>query len=455
MVDVLLGVSGWLARAWSRLTGYYGASVARDTAIPQLAKDKTGRTQHVDALTGVRGFAAMWVFAFHTWIVALTPTLAVGIFGMIVDLTPLAKFGWLGLDVFFTLSGFLLTRQATLRRLNHAGPYRVSMTAHTVIGEPYFRYLRRRILRVFPAYYACLTAIVLLTANGIYTSVPGRLEMFLHLAMAHNVVEKYIATMNGVFWTLPFEWNFYLVFPLLYFILYRYGKLALYALTLAIVLAVKIYVLKSGNGYVQLFLPLRLDEFVAGMCAGALATSVSRRRAWTIGAFWIGVGLLLATPWLFSSYPGVHNYYDLKGFFRPVWIEISVCLLLLGLSGSRHAAVGIFDNKVAIWLGLISYSVYLFHAPLLQLLPVMGLVPVRSAGVQPSWAHLFAVAIPVTILVSTLSYHLIERPFQRAPAQGVVRSDKPRPSRRPKLKYPLFALIAWAGCLMLLTMQLN
>ena len=46
--------------------------------------------------------------------------------------------------------------------------------------------------------------------------------------MIHNFIEKYIATMNGVFWTLPFEWQFYLIFPCLFIVLRRYGAWVLY-----------------------------------------------------------------------------------------------------------------------------------------------------------------------------------------------------------------------------------
>jgi peptidoglycan/LPS O-acetylase OafA/YrhL len=403
---------------------------------------------HVNALTGVRAFAAMWVFAFHTWIVAGMPQVNLEVFRLAINVTPLLQFGWIGLDVFFTLSGFLLTRQATIRATLPA--HGVVPHSTTLVGEPYVKYLSRRILRVFPAYYFCITIIALLTVNGIYDRVPGKLEMLLHLTMTHNVVEKYIATMNGVFWTMPFEFSFYLVFPLLYVFGQRQGGLRLYLLALAVVVATKVYVLLSGDGYPQVFLLVRLDEFVAGMCAGMYAVSRRIGRSHAAGYFWIGLGLLLATPWVFASYPGVGNYYDLQGFARPLWIQLAVCGVLLGLAGDRHRGVWLFDNLLAVWLGLISYSIYLYHAPLLQLLPIMGLVPSRALEVQPSWRHLFAIAIPVTIAISAASYYWVELPFQRA---GRARNSArllPLARKSFSISKPILILLFWGLALLLL-----
>jgi peptidoglycan/LPS O-acetylase OafA/YrhL len=165
---------------------------------------------HLDALTGVRAFAALWVFVFHSWSNAGSPAIRLAIRAQPIDLTPLVAFGWLGVDVFFVLSGFLLTRQAVLKQ-EHILPAGTASRFVSTFGEKYGSYLRRRILRVYPAYYACLTALLILAAMGVYRHLPGELDLLLHLGMVHNFIEKYIATMNSVFWTMPFEWQFYLV----------------------------------------------------------------------------------------------------------------------------------------------------------------------------------------------------------------------------------------------------
>ncbi|MEO8847567.1 MAG: acyltransferase, partial [Casimicrobiaceae bacterium] len=255
--------------------------------------------RHLKALTGVRAFAATWVLLFHCWLNAGSPPLRVGTSAHSLDLTPLVAFGWLGLDVFFVLSGFLLCRQASLkldRRVGGGGGGRFRQA----FGENYGAFLRRRILRVFPAYYACLTALLLLAAAGVYLRLPDYTDLLLHLGMVHNFIEKYIATMNGVFWTLPFEWQFYLVFPLLFVLLRRHGGWVLYGVALSCVVASKLIVMATNNGYAQLLLTIRIDEFAAGMCAGAYALHHRGSRAHATAAFWIGVAILFATPWIFK-----------------------------------------------------------------------------------------------------------------------------------------------------------
>ncbi|MGH9549564.1 MAG: acyltransferase family protein, partial [Terriglobales bacterium] len=296
------------------------------------------RDHHLNALTGVRAFAALWVLVFHSWENAGSPSLRIAFAARALDLTPLATFGWIGLDVFFVLSGFLLTRQACLKLASSANdPPKQGFAS--AFGEKYASYLRRRILRVYPAYYACVTVLLVLAATGVYLRLPGKLELLLHLGMVHNFIEKYIATMNGVFWTMPFEWQFYLIFPLLFLLLRRYGAWMLYGVALVSVIGSKLLVMATDNGYPQVLLTIRLDAFAAGMCAGAFAVARPMNRRAAVAVFWIGLVMILATPWVFARYTQVGHYYDLKGFLRPPWIQLSICLILLGLTAERHGGV--------------------------------------------------------------------------------------------------------------------
>src|SRR6185437_12609054 len=121
---------------------------------------------------------------------------------------------------------------------------------------------------------------------GVYLRLPGKVELLLHLGMVHNFIEKYIATMNGVFWTMPFEWQFYLVFPLLFILLRRYSAWALYGIAIVSVICSKLLVIAMQDGYPQVVLFIRLDEFAAGMCAGAYALARPLIRTTASAAFW-------------------------------------------------------------------------------------------------------------------------------------------------------------------------
>ena len=262
--------------------------------------------------------------------------------------------------------------------------------------------------------------------------------------MVHNFIEKYIATMNGVFWTMPFEWQFYLVFPLLIILLRRYGAWSLYGVALVSVICSKLLVMAIQDGYPQVLLFIRLDEFAAGMCAGAYAFQRPLTRLTATTMFWAGLVVLLATPWVFAGYSEVGHYYDLKGFLRPPWIQIGICLMLLGLTGDHHAGVHIFGNKIVVGLGLISYSIYLWHVPVLELLPTLGLIPVRTTNVEVGWPRILGTALPVVLLLSALSYWLIERPFQASGKTAKALERRRLPFGKFALAYPLLTLVIWA-----------
>jgi len=366
---------------------------------------------HLDALTGVRALAALWVFAYHAWLAGGAKPVAATLAGLHADLTPWFAFGWLGLDIFFILSGFLLTRQEWIRH-EREGAARPATGARR-FRDFYATFLRNRVVRVYPAYYGCLTLLLALAATHLYLHLPGRVELLLHLGMMHNAIEAYIATMNGVFWTLPFEWTFYLVFPFLFVFLVRSGPWLLAAWVVAIVLAAKTIVLASDDGFMQTQLPIRLDSFVFGMCAGRFAARSPLAGRLASVAFWVGLVALMSTPILFADLPTGNHYYTFKGFVRPLWIELGVILMLLGMTGERHPGVAIFGDRVAVALGLISYSIYLLHVPVMEMFIIHRAKLGPLATLPYGLPLVLAVALPLVLLASALSYKLIEQPFQR------------------------------------------
>lgn len=400
---------------------------------------------HLDALTGVRALAALWVFLHHAWLAGGAKPVAFHVAGLHADFTPWFAFGWLGLDIFFILSGFLLTRQEWIRHERDQTDEAVAGTRR--FRDFYARFIRNRILRVYPAYYLCLTLLIVLAATHLYLKLPGRVELLLHLGMMHNAIEAYIATMNGVFWTLPFEWTFYLVFPFLFVFLVRSGPWLLAAGTLAMVLIAKWVVIETDDGFMQTQLPIRLDAFVFGMLGGRVAARAPLPRRAASVAFWAGLLALLCTPILFFDLPTGNHYYSLKGFVRPLWIELGVILMLLGMTGERHPGVAIFGNRMAVGLGLISYSIYLLHVPVMEMFiihrPKLGPLATLPYGLP----LLLAVAFPLVILASYISYRLVEKPFQQ---HRVWRHRWWSPTGSGLLGRmdPLLVLLAWAVLLM-------
>jgi peptidoglycan/LPS O-acetylase OafA/YrhL len=399
--------------------------------------DAERNATHISALTGVRALAALWVVLFHAWIVAGRPATPLPFSFARLDLTPLFEFGWLGVDVFFVLSGFLLTRQAWGKLARGGAPGML----RSRFGETYFGFLRRRILRVYPAYYATISVLLVAAALHVYGQLPEKPDLLLHLLMFHNLVERYMDTINGVFWSIPFEWQFYLVFPLLFVALRRIPILAFYAAFALLALATKEWVIFRGDGYPQLQLPVRLDAFVAGMCAATFAEHQRLRGGTALVAFMLGLVGLFSTPWLYAAYPSGTHYFDAIGLTRPLWIQASICLFLLGLSAEPHPGMRLFSNRAMVWVGTISYSIYLIHVPILDCLAILGAYPTRGGGVDIGLSRVILIGVPTTIGVSAILYYLVERPFQTS-AKRVP--DQSRPLIRWRSRSPLVILGVWA-----------
>lgn len=306
--------------------------------------------------------------------------------------------GFAGVDVFFVISGYLIT--------------------HIIAGEltegrfSLLRFYERRVRRIVPALAAMLIATGMV---GWLILIP---EDFHHLSkaliaaavFASNFLfarnNNYFSTLEGSAplihtWTLGVEEQFYLAFPLLLIGLARGGRSVMLAGVAALgaasfalaVIAAPLYPLEAFY-----LLPTRLWELVLGaLCA--LAPPPARQRGEVAMA---GLALVLAGFWLITpqtSTPGAM-------FLLPT---IGTALAI------RHTAPASFVQRLLslpplTWLGVISFGAYLWHQPILALGRYLWLEP------MPLW--LTALAVALTIGLATLSYRWLEQPVRRGQFLG-------------------------------------
>ena len=163
---------------------------------------------HAHALTGIRGWAALWVFMYHAWGFSGARLITVRAGDLELDFTPLVSLGGAGVSIFFVLSGFLLGLPFA--------EWQTGLRDKPATG----RYFVRRVARVFPAYYAQLAVLLILAAL-----VPGHADiedwptLLRHLLMLFMPPPLGTIPINLVWWTLPIEFSFYLALPLLAFLL--------------------------------------------------------------------------------------------------------------------------------------------------------------------------------------------------------------------------------------------
>ncbi len=356
---------------------------------------------YADALTGLRGVAALWVLAFHLWQHAGAPRMALGP----LDFTPLAAHGYLGVDLFFVLSGYLIGGPWVAMRLGGA---------KVAFGT----FWRRRFLRVFPAYWAHWGVLALLAAFSPGGFPMGAGEALLSVTLTSNLMDG-APTLNPVWWSLPVEWDFYLVAPLVAFAFASRRSLprGLLLIVLACV-AFRILtwwlIFHQGMEWVSLYrwviqLPGRIDQFALGMLvAHALVPGRggSERRLALFGSATVLLAIWLLprdgyvvdqalAPWL---------------FFQFTVFGCAFAALVGAAAMSRSPPVrALLANRPMVFLGTISYSLYLWHYPVLDALSRHA----KASGMDTASWRWAALAVIASVGVSALSYALTERPFLR------------------------------------------
>ena len=371
------------------------------------------RLRHVDGLTGVRALAALWVLAHHLNAIVGPRVLRVPVAGIEVDITPLLTCGWVGVDIFFVLSGFLLTRQ--LLDAYESGP----------AGEANRRFLLHRVLRVYPAYLAQI-AILFALAWAATGSVPAWIRHLpLHFLMLQGATPQSESAINGVYWTLTAEFWFYLCLPWVVAALHaaaRRGEealarrtIVLYAAAFAATVAFRAAALAAaGPGsafpieWAARQLPATFDIFAAGMVAAVVARAIGRGLitlpSGSSGTLVAG-GLAGIVGMLYVMHEHYLEFWT-GGVLFFTWHAVAAlfaALMILGVSLDGRLARALFATRPARYLGDLSYSLYLWHLPVA--LWIAGVVPPTSG--EPAYV---AAAIAAVLAASALSCHAVERP---------------------------------------------
>lgn len=271
------------------------------------------------------------------------------------------------------------------------------------------QFFKRRAWRILPAYYACL-AISVVVALTITAAQPGMpfsqyvpvtwQNTLMHVGLVHNFSPDSMYKINGVLWSIALEAQLYLVFPLLVFALFRIGRFQTLFLTLGLALAV-MFAFPEAMKLYPWFLPL----FALGMVAGHFAYRPHPKLStapWIgIALFWIG---MTAVPLAVQS----------KQFIAVSDFGIGVAvagLIYLGSVAPTRVLPRICSWKPIVAIGGFSYSLYLMHHPILQILYVYR--PGFVTGPAKSLAYLVLVGLPLILIACYIFSLMFERPFIR------------------------------------------
>ena len=344
--------------------------------------------RRIVALDGLRGIAVLMVVLFHC-------NLSVGVANG--RLSRVVRSGWMGVDLFFVLSGFLITGILLEEK-----------------GKPhYFRnFYARRVLRIFPLYYGVIAACV------IAALVSGKWSGLLHeqgWLWLYGVNLKVAATGQWLFrfgrleldhfWSLAVEEHFYLIWPALVLLLNRRAMLWLCAGIMLGSPLLRLWLCRHGHDTAAFaFTPCRIDSLAAGSAVALLSRSET-------GSVWLNK---LAKPLALVSLVGLgiifHGNNGLN--HEDAWTNVLGCSLmallfasavwLIAQTAPSSVAGRMLCNPVLVSIGTVSYGLYVLHMLVITTMPHRG------------GFALFAVEVlAASYALAMASYYFYERPFNR------------------------------------------
>ena len=319
---------------------------------------------------------------------------------------PVLTSGWVGVDMFFVLSGFLITG-ILLDSRDH--PHRIR------------NFFARRVLRIFPLYY--LVLFLLFVVAPFFTTNPEILypdsdkpyyvlyvqNLFLPLIEGGDTASLYLSHT----WSLAVEEQYYLVWPWLVLFLPRRVLIVLLGLILIAAPIARYLVLSEHPGAWKSYWLVYKHTLlhIDGLAVGSLMAILIRSKRVTTHLVrnLSAVMALITLPYAFWI---LHKIYAEGGIvhypFTPTtpWIGASTfSILAIGFGGvlgvtltqSSKVLDAVLSNPVAVWIGSISYGLYVYHFPVIRALLPYELHPL--------------IAPTLTVAIAALSWYLIEKPI--------------------------------------------
>jgi peptidoglycan/LPS O-acetylase OafA/YrhL len=357
------------------------------------------KTSRIPAIDGLRTFAVLGVLWSHVW----------GFFNNIpwkvgVDLNRIISFGRNGVDLFFVISGFCMylmygSRIARFSRHN------------------FFDFLKRRWFRIAPAFYALviIESVRLLVSDGVF---PFQ-NFFYHLLFINIFLPKNL--FSPIYWSLATEFHFYLIFPFLFLFLKSQQEFLKRVLTLILICIVFRFLLFyfhradiAANETISGFeIWYRFAEFGFGIIGAVLFVQNRNLPGWILGARGFLAGLFIAYIGRICMLSEFLSYFGkwafvVRTFSEPV-MTFGFGLLLLSVISSPNIFSRILSWRPFLFLGKISYSMYLWHYLLAQFIASFL---INRLGISLFSMNLcILISLAILIPISWVSFKIFEEPY--------------------------------------------
>ena len=341
------------------------------------------RKTEILPLTGIRAFAAWWVVLFHIAYILASSHL----------LYWLARLGFLGVDLFFVLSGFIIS-------------YNYWQRFSAFSSNTYWRFLWARLARIYPIHvFTLILSLFLLIGvrlSGVVTtkdfSTWTRSSFLANVVMVHAWRLHYTESWNNASWSISCEWFAYLVFPLLVLIGLRKLPVPVAGLCAVFFPAILAFSVQSAYALPCVLLIQVMCEFTAGCLVYHIYMhwheSARVGRMVNYGAI-SALAFALILLWQYQH-------------LTPYWVALVFPIVILAVAKSSGIFASLVGSKPAVYWGKVSYSLYMTHN--LTLWFLKGFLPVHQGGARSLPFFVYVGSIGV---VAAFTYHFVEEPARR------------------------------------------
>ena len=359
--------------------------------------------ERLDVLDGLRGLAIALVVWYHAWLVSGQQC---------AGLNFLAEAGFLGVDLFFFISGCCLF-------IPYARAGRANRPAPTTR-----RFFVRRAVKILPSYFLALAVFAVVYHARFASPSEALVQLASHLTFIHTLFPLTFGAISGPLWTIGIEVQFYLCFPVICGF-FRRAPLRTYAVMIAVAEIYRLVVGHAGLGSTFVVinqLPAYVDVFGSGMLAAYAFVHFKRPQAANGAQYWyallsaatfaLALGGLSAVATI-SRTADVNAAYD---FVNAGRIAIGPLCVVLALSTSL--ALSRWRSLIAapalLFLSTISYNLYLWNLEIAVWYQQAGLPPLAT----------MIAAVVTALLLSTAITYVVERPILEADLDRVAATLK-------------------------------
>lgn len=362
----------------------------------------TQQTDRVPELDGVRGLAILMVLVYHT--VGLNPVkISLPVFERI---SQIAEMGWAGVDVFFVLSGFLIT----------------SILLKTKKQPGYFKkFYARRILRIFPLYYSTLTLILIFIpfispdqADRARAIWPWYYLYLQNWGNALNLIPTIFAI--NVTWSLAIEEQFYLFWPSVVKILDSKKLAFVSVILIALSLVLRLVIIKryakllDYNKFFYYATITRLDSLILGALVAILFESGRWKeylKFFALPGFLLGLGGTIYFASLQPDSPLVDNRPMFTYGYTLIAVSSAALITMLVTYQEANPLRRVFRLPFLSFFGQYSYAIYLFH--MIPLLVFQRVFQQNAVSGWLGWLLFNCFTAFLSVGMALLSWNLLEK----------------------------------------------